>query len=193
VTLPARKEPAASKRLTVKQYLALTTRGVLAEEDRVELLEGVVVAMAPRTARHDAAVNHVFRALLRAVGSRATLRCQSSLVLPPASVPEPDVVMAVGDDHAYDHAHPTDALLVVEVAESSLPQDRLTKAAIYAARGVQDYWIVNLRDDTVEIRRRPDRRGRRYRRVTTARRGDTIDLAAFTDVRIEVDSLLPDR
>ena len=72
-----------------------------------------------------------------------------------------------------------------------LEGDRLTKAAIYAAAGIPEYWIVNLRDECVEVRRDPAVEERRYRSVVVARRGEAIELAALPAVRVAVDDLLP--
>src|SRR5437773_7045357 len=82
------------------------------------------------------------------------------------------------------------ALLLVEVAQWSLPQDRVTKRGIYAAAGVPEYWIVNLRDDRVEVLRAPDRKTRLYRETSIARRGERITLAALPEVSVAVDDLL---
>ena len=106
-------------------------------------------------------------------------------------MPEPDAAVIPGRVADYDRAHPTTALLVVEVADSSLKQDRLTKRAIYAAAGIAEYWIVNLPDDCVEIRREPDPARRRYASTTVARRGDTIELGSLSGVRVTVSDLLP--
>ena len=92
-----------------------------------------------------------------------------------------------------EKAHPTGALLLVEVAQWSLPQDRVTKRGIYAAAGVPEYWIVNLRDDRVEVLRAPDRKARLYRETSIARRGARITLAALPDASVAVDELLPGR
>src|SRR5439155_508173 len=86
-----------------------------------ELLDGVIVAMAPRKPGHAGTIHRVARALRRAVGERADVREDKSLVLAPFSVPEPDVAVVVLDPHDYLRAHPTTALLVVEVSDSSLP------------------------------------------------------------------------
>jgi Uma2 family endonuclease len=93
----------------------------------------------------------------------------------------------------YDRVHPTEALLAVEASDSSLPQDRITKAVIYAAAGIPEYWIVNLRDDVVEVYRQPDRRRRLYRDRSRAAPGDVITLVALPDVRIAVRDILPRR
>jgi len=109
------------------------------------------------------------------------------------SVPEPDVAILPGSIDDYDTVHPRDALLVVEASDSSLPQDRITKTAIYAGAGIHEYWIVNLRDEVVEVNRRLDQRARRYRLRTIARRGETLVPLALPDVRIAVDAIMPRR
>ncbi|MGH2361962.1 MAG: Uma2 family endonuclease, partial [bacterium] len=83
------------------------------------------------------------------------------------------------------------ALLIVEVADSSLIQDRLTKAAIYAAADVPEYWLVNLRDDCVEVSRSPSAHARQYAESRIARRGERITLVALPDASVLVDELLP--
>ncbi|TMA32903.1 MAG: Uma2 family endonuclease, partial [Deltaproteobacteria bacterium] len=141
----ARAEPNAA-RFTKERYFRLVTEGVLEPDDRVELLEGVVVAMA-QSPGHAVAGDLVAEALRRAVGPRAAVRVQRPFVAGRRSVPEPDVAIVPGRVRDYAKSHPTTALLIVEVAEWSLAQDRITKAAIYAGAGIPEYWIVNLRDD----------------------------------------------
>ena len=180
-----------SSRFTAERYFGLVAEGLLAEDDRVELLEGVVVAMSPRNARHDAAVTRAHTALRAALGADAVIRVQCALSLGRHSVPEPDVAIVPGDVGRYDTAHPTTALLVVEVADSSLPQDRLTKARMYAAAGILEYWIVNLRDDRVEVLREPNPPTAAYASVTLARRGDRLSVVSSPEAAVDVDDLLP--
>ena len=119
------------------------------------------------------------------------VRVQLSFVAGKRSVPEPDVAVVPGRKTDYLSAHPTTALLIVEVADSSLGQDRITKSWIYAKAGVPEYWLVNLRDDCVEVFRDPDTRARSYRTVTVARHGERLGLAALAGVSVAVDDLLP--
>ena len=189
---PAPTEPSTDARYTSERYFELVSQGVLiSPDDRVELLEGVIVAMAPQNPPHAAATSQVTRAIFRAVGERAAIRVQLPLVLRRYSVPEPDVAVVAGRESDYNHAHPTTALLIVEVADSSLVQDRITKAAIYAAAGIPEYWLVNLRDDRVEVLRSPDRRARKYTASSIARRGERIALVALPEAGVAVDDLLP--
>ena len=176
---------------TCERYFALVDEGLLDPDDRVELLEGVVVAMAPRNPQHDSSVSLVDRAIGRAVGDRAAVRCQLSLAVGAYSVPEPDVAVVAGREGDYMDAHPTTALLVVEVSQSSLPQDRLTKARIYAAAGIPEYWIVNLRDGCVEVLRDPEPAARSYRERRVTRQGERLELVALPGVGVTVAELLP--
>ena len=193
VAQPASSDSSQETRYTVERYLALFDEGVLDRDDRVELLEGVVVAMGGSNPRHAAAVSMAMRALIEAIGRRAAVRVQSSFRAGRYSMPEPDVAVVPGHEVDYHKAHPRTALLLVEVAEWSLPQDRVTKRAIYAAAAVPEYWILNLRDGWVEVLRAPDRRARRYTESSIAHRGGRITLAALPDVSVAVDELLPGR
>ena len=188
---PALEDPVVPARWTAKQYLRLVDDGVLGPDDRVELLEGVIVSMAPQNVPHAAGVTRANQVLTLAVAGRAVVRPQLSLVAGKYSVPEPDVAVVAGTLDDNDRAHPRAALLVVEVSDSSLKQDRLTKAPLYAAANLPDYWIVNLRDGVVEVRRDPDPQQRRYRSVAIRRRGDVIEPVELPGVRIAVDDLLP--
>jgi Uma2 family endonuclease len=185
--------PPSEDTFTAERYLALVESGVLGPEDKVELLEGVIVAVAPQGVRHAAAVARANHVLVRIAGDRAHIRPQLPLVAGEKSVPEPDLALVAGPVSTSDRGHPRGALLVVEVAESSLAADRLTKSRIYAAAGIAEYWIVNLRDDRIEVFRNPDAGARCYQEHRLAQRGDSIELAALPAARVAVDDLLPAR
>jgi Uma2 family endonuclease len=186
-------ETGAPVRYTHEQYFGLVNQGVLAPDDRVELLEGVIVAVAPQSPRHAAAVLRASSVLWRVVGDRASVAVQLPLIVGAHSAPEPDVAVIPGNPPQYDRSHPTSALLVVEVADSSLIQDRLTKAALYAAADVPEYWLVNLLDDCVEVFRAPEPMARRYTTRLMVRRGEELELVALPGASVAVDSLLPGR
>jgi len=180
-------------RITAERYLRFVDEGVLKPNDRVELLEGVIVTMSPHDPPHAAGVRRVECALHDAVGRRAVVQVQLSLVAGCYSVPEPDVAVVPGALADHDDRHPDTALLVVEVADFSLAQDRITKAALYAAAGFPEYWIVNVRDGRVEVYRDPLRGENRYGSLAIAGRGERIALAALAGVTVAVDDLLPAR
>ena len=191
MSIPAPSETAAPIRMTVERYFALVDEGLLEPDDRVELLEGVVVAMSPRNPQHDTVVSLVLRALLEAIGGRAAVRCQCSIILGRYSAPEPDVAVVAGHERDYMTAHPRSAILVVEVADTSLAQDRLTKGALYAAAGIPEYWIVNLRTDCVEVLRDPEPEAGRFRERTLLGHGERLTLVALPDVQVAADDFLP--
>jgi Uma2 family endonuclease len=185
--------PSEPTRLTAERYFGLVEAGVLSEEDRVELLEGVVVAMTPSNPPHAAGVARATEALFLAVARRAHIRPQLSLVLGRYSVPEPDLAVVAGRAADYDASHPKTALLVIEVSDASLAQDRLTKAAIYAAAGIPEYWIVNLRDGVVEVMREPDPAQARWHEVRRVGRDARLELVALPGASVAVADLLPER
>ncbi len=184
--------PATEDRgFTAVSYFDLVRRGLLDEDDQVELLEGLVVSAPPQGPLHASVVMAVQEALREAVGHRASIRVQMPLVVGARSVPEPDVAVVSGKPVDYRDRHPESALLVVEVAESSLPQDRLTKSRIYAAAEIPEFWIVNLRDRCLEVFTKPDVAGRVYLDSRRAGLDETIVLAALADTTVAMASLLP--
>lgn len=176
---------------TSERYEALVRDGLLGPDDSVELLEGVIVAVAPQDPAHAATVAKVADALRAVAGERGCVRVQMPLRAGARSVPEPDVALVEGRHDDYLAAHPTRAWLVVEVSGRSLAQDRLTKAGIYAAAAVPAYWIVNLRDGCLEVLRDPDREHARYRERRVLERGDTATIDALPGAGIAVGELLP--
>lgn len=106
-------------------------------------------------------------------------------------MPEPDLAVVPGREADYLEAHPSTALLLVEVAVTSLVQDKLTKTRIYGAAGVPEYWIVNLRDDCVLVHRGPDPSRSCYRDERKATRCERLELVSLPGVRVRVSDLLP--
>ena len=186
--LPAEPAPI---RLDAERYFALVSEGALRPDDRVELLEGVVVSMAPQGALHANTIARITALLVPLVGARGVVRVQCSFRAGRYNVPEPDVAVVPGPLERWEHEHPSEALLVVEVADTSLPTDRLSKAAIYAAAGVPQYLVVNLPDDRIETFAGPLPERATWSAVRPAFRGERIDLAALPGLSLAVDALLP--
>jgi len=176
---------------TVESYFGLVGSGLLEPEDHVELLEGLIVASPPQGPLHASVTMAVDQAVRSAVGTYASVRNQLPLIAGERSAPEPDLAVVPGTPADYRDAHPTSALLVIEIADSSLPQERLTKSRIYARCGVPEYWIVNIRDRCVEVHRSPDPATRTYRAVMRFDDGDEIELAAVEGAKVSVSDLFP--
>jgi Uma2 family endonuclease len=143
------------KRWTRDEYEHLVERGILTSRDRIELIDGALVVAEPQSAYHYTAIGLVVRALTRAFGEGWTIRSQGPLALDEASEPEPDVAVVRGDLLDYATAHPSDPVLVVEVTLSSVVLDRHYKSSLYARAGGKEYWVVNLVNRTLEVRREP--------------------------------------
>lgn len=160
------------------------------QDRRVELVDGVVYEfMSPQESPHATGVRKVSKALEPVFSPGYDARPQLPLAISPQSMPEPDLAVVVGEPDDYLHAHPSTAVLIVEVADSSQIHDRKRKAKVYAAAGIADYWIVNLRHDAVEVLRDPHEGAYKTRRIY--RRGETISPVAKPEASVAVDDLLP--
>lgn len=175
-------------------YDRMIEAGILGEDDPIELLDGRLVVAEPKHSPHETSVRLVDEALRAAFGDGWLVSVGAPLALGGFSEPEPDVSVVRGTARDYSHAHPTEAALVVEVADSSLKLDRRIKAPIYAAARIADYWIVNIVDGKLEVYREPvavTRRRHDYRRVVTLGPADTVSPLAAPHGRIRVPDLLP--
>jgi len=143
------------KRWKRVEYERLVDQGVFEPGDRVELIDGLLLVAEPQSSPHYTAIQLVERALSRAFGEEWTVRTQAPIALDDASEPEPDVAVVQGVIRDFARAHPVDPVLVVEVSLSSLAFDREHKASLYARAGRPEYWIVNLVDRVIEVRREP--------------------------------------
>ena len=157
------------------------------QDEHVELLHGVLVTMTPQGAIHAEVSSVLAEILTLRLHQRATIRCHSPFSAGDESSPEPDV--GVYHRRSYAGGHPAEALLLIEVANSSLRHDRALKADVYARAGVPEYWIVDLVHRTVEVWTEPA--DGQYRRLVTIERGGSIALTAFPEVVIAVDEFLP--
>jgi Uma2 family endonuclease len=167
------------------EYDQLVELGAFADE-RLELLQGALVAMPSQTAPHAATISRLTKLLFRRLADRYELRFQLPLAIADDSEPEPDVAIVEAGD--YDRAHPTTALLVIEVADSSLARDR-RKAALYAAAGIPECWIVDLTARVVEIYSAPSASG--YAAQRTANAGEVLRAIAVPELELAIGELLP--
>ncbi len=162
------------------EYERLVEAGAF-ESERVELLEGFLVEMSPQKAPHASAIEVLAELLYAARQPGQKVRVQLPLALGDDSEPEPDLCVVPAADHR-EH-HPSQALLVIEVAESSLVKDR-RKAAIYARAGVPEYWLVDVENQRVEVRTQPE--GGAYLRQETIARGGQLHSSALPALKVSV-------
>lgn len=190
-TAPPAAPALVPHRFTVADYYRMLEIGVLDEDDRVELLGGQVVDMSPMGPPHAAAAEQARDVLQAALGARAQVRDSKPLGLGEYDEPLPDLAIVRPRPDRYAAAHPTaaDVFWLVEVAESSLARDQWAKAAIYAAAGVREVWVVNLPERVLEVYRDAGPAG--YLDRQTHRRGERVAPLAFPELALAVADLLP--
>ena len=177
-------------RFTRARYEKMVDAGIFDEDDRIELLDGEIVEMAPQKSRHATAVSLLNRCMADCFGRGFDVRVQWPLALGPHSEPEPYIAVVRGSPRDYRDAHPQHAELIVEVADATLAYDRGRKLAAYARAGIADYWILDLAASTLEVCRAPQ--GGEYADRQTLRAGDSIaPLSVRSASAIGVSDLLP--
>jgi Uma2 family endonuclease len=177
------------RRFTVDEFYRMTAAGILAEDDRVELIDGEIVEMAAIGRRHAACVDRLTVLVIEALGRRVNVRVQNPVRLSHYSEVHPDLALLRRRDDFYEAEHPTppDVLLVIEIADATLLFDRRVKVPLYARMGVPEVWIVNLESDVVEVYREPAAEG--YRDVSRAARGQTLTPTALPELALLVDDI----
>jgi Uma2 family endonuclease len=182
---------APHRKLTVKEYRLMGQAGILHEDDRVELIEGELIAMAPIGCFHASLSSLVFRRLGFSIEGRAIPWSQNPIHLGPQSEPQPDFALLRHRADAYRGALPVAAevLLLVEIADSSAWYDRDVKLPLYARHGIPEYWIINIPERRIEVYSEPDSGLGRYRNARLVVEG-MLAPACFPDVEVAVRELL---
>jgi Uma2 family endonuclease len=189
--LPA---PTSVYRVNVEQYEAMVRSGVFTKRDRLHLINGILVAKMTKNPPHVIACEKTRDALMRAVPANWRVMVEAPVRIPNYNEPEPDLALARGsvEDYEENHPEPPDVALIVEVADSSLQEDR-DLILVYGAARIHVYWIVNLVDYHVEVYSDPAPHG--YLSSVFLKPGQTIPLVIDgTEVgQIAVDDVLPRR
>ena len=175
-------------RFTLEQYEHMVSAGVFHPDDRVELIDGEIIEMAPNKPPHVSPIRCLMRAL--AVGNRAVMLVQMPIRVPPRSEPEPDLALAVPPEERYvqRHPEPADLLLVIEVSYTTKRFDQTVKIPLYARSGVSEVWIVDVKAEHIEVFREPGPDG--YASVDVVGRGGSVSPVAFPDLSVAVDDVL---
>jgi Uma2 family endonuclease len=174
---------------TVEDYHRMARAGILREDDRVELLEGEILQMAPIGSKHAACVARLTTLFAR-VQARGIVWVQNPILLSERSEPQPDLTLARPrpDFYAQTHPRPGDIFLVVEVAETSVEVDRGVKVPLYAQAGISEVWLVDLAEERIEVYRQPSPQG--YQQVQHLRRGERLAPLSLPDLVLAVESIL---
>ena len=176
----------ARRLFTVEEYHRIGEAGIFAPDERVELIDGEIVEMAPIGIRHAGCVINATRLFITRLGDRAVVSPQNPVLILPRSEPQPDVLLLRRGPVSYSHKRPAseDVLLAVEVADTTVRYDRLVKGRLYARAGIAEFWLCLVADGVVEIYREPGADG--YATVTHHGAGQFVSSLAFPDVGFAV-------
>ena len=180
----------ARRLFTITEYHQMTEVGILSEDDRVELINGEIVARAPIGSRHAAGVDRINALFNSRIGQQAIVRIQSPIQLDEYSEPQPDLSLLRPRADFYAQAHPTpaDVLLVIEVAETSIDYDRTVKLPLYARASISEAWLIDISNDRIEIHKQPSQGI--YQEVRYALQGQNLSPQSFPNLNLRVEELL---
>ena len=176
---------------TVDDYYDMARTGILREDDRVELIEGEIVDMAPIGIRHASVVKRILNQLLtERLEKKAIVSSQDPIRLNEFSEPQPDITLLKPHPVYYETGHPKpeDVYLLIEVADTSIDYDRETKIPLYAKHGILEVWIVDLTKKIIEVYNLPTQEG--YQHIQTFTAGATLSSIAFPDLVLKTSDIL---
>ena len=173
-------------RITTDRYQKMVATGVLTKYDRIELIEGEMLNMAPIGPKHATVADRLARLFMLAVHDAAIVSCGRPVNLGDFSDPQPDVMLLKPRLDDYSNAHPSaaDVLLLIEVSDSTLTFDQSTKLSLYARYGVSEYWVVDVEGKRIVVYREPAAKG--YVRKLEFSAPNVISSQAFPDVEVAV-------
>ncbi len=173
-------------KLTLAEYDAMIADGAFEaiRDKRIELIHGELIELTPPNPPHEFVVDKLNNWSVRSTSfDEVIIRVRNSVGIPELdSAPQPDIAWVRNDDYSRRRPLPSDVLLLIEVSDSSRRYDRGTKAELYASAGIQDYWIVDIPGQTVEVRREP--RGTKYHSLQTF--GYDESLTTLTEPSVEL-------
>lgn len=161
---------------------------------RVELIEGEIIEMSPMKSLHATIVRRIFKTLREIFIEGYIVDSQLPMSFNQTTEPEPDIAVVKGEIEDFTDAHPKTAELIVEVSDSTLRYDRTKKAELYAKNKIQEYWIVNVKNRSLEVYRRPIRDkklGFIYTEIQILTEKDSVAPLAAPDTKIKIADILP--
>lgn len=175
---------------TVDEFHRMAEAGVLAEDDRLELLDGEIVQMTPIGSRHAGCVSRLSEWFGQRLHAVAIVSVQNPVVLSQHTELYPDIALLKRrpDFYSASHPQPGDVLLVVEVADTTGDYDRRVKVPRYARAGIPEVWVVDLRERAIDVYR--EAAGGEYRKHHRVGSGQSLVIPGVADQRIAVGDVL---
>jgi Uma2 family endonuclease len=190
--VPAHPQPewVKRRRISAADFHRMGEAGILRADDRVELIEGELIAMSPIGRAHVARVMVISQLLFARAAGRCVVSVQMPVRLNDYSEPEPDLALVQGPPQRYLEALPraADTFLLIEVADTTLAYDTTVKAALYGRSGVAEYWVVDLAARVIRLHREPNETG--YAAVRQAAPDEVLEPVLLPGLRLPVADLL---
>ena len=153
-------------------YERMIDAGLFPPHSHAELINGKIIDMSPQGTVHYTVLTLLEAILRKTFGTGHIIRTQAPFIVSDDSEPEPDIAVVTGSPRNYLHEHPSKAKLLVEISDTTLKYDRETKNGLYATGGIPEYWVVNLKENCVEVFRAP--RNGRYTELKSYYTGESI-------------------
>ena len=178
------------RKFTIQEYHQMLDSGIIAMDERIELLKGEIIAMSPIGIKHAACVRRLNNILSQHLQGEAIIDIQNPLELDNLSEPQPDVALLKprADFYATSHPQSKDIFLIIEVADKTVKSDREVKIPLYAENQIAEVWLVDINGESIEVYREP--RNNKYQTVFCFRRGQTLSPLVFSPVNIAVKDIL---
>jgi Uma2 family endonuclease len=175
---------------SVDEYYRMAKAGLFSEGPHVELIEGEVIEMSPIGSRHAGCVDYLNSRLALKVGRLAIVRVQGPIRIDEYSEPQPDLALLKPRRDSYRRSHPTpsEVLLVIEVADTSVNYDRNVKLPLYTRSGIPEAWLIVLAKDSIEVHSEP--KNGKYQKVQRLKRGKTLTSTIIPDLTLDVADIL---
>lgn len=190
VLKPRPPGPPRPHRFSVADYYQMAEMGILARDERVELIEGEIIRMSPIGSRHAACVDCLSDLIRDQLGRSVIVRVQNPVRLDEFSEPEPDisVLRRRSDYYRRRHPLPEDVLLIVEVSDTTFEFDRDVKLPLYAQAGIPEVWLVHLDKNVIEVHSQPVNGS--YKTVRRCKRRQDVVSATISKLTLGVNAIL---
>lgn len=178
-----------TRHFTVEEYYSMGQAGILAEDERVELIQGEIVQMPPIDAPHASFGDRLLSLIFPQVIGKAQMRVQYPILLLDNSSPQPDLALLRPRTDFYEQKHPVaaDVYLLIEISDSTLAYDKNTKAMLYAQAGIEEYWILDVNNRLIIQHTQPSPTG--FRLIQQLPLGKTITSTALPELTLSVDAI----
>ncbi len=174
-------------KITVQEYERMGEAGIFSEDERVELIEGEIIDMAPIGTKHADTVRKLIQALAGKLPATAILDVQNPIRLDNNTEPQPDIAILKHRSYAHCHPAPSDILLLIEVSDASANYDRSVKVPLYAHAGIPEVWLIDLTGGFVEVFRKPSPSG--YQEISRHSQSERLRPLLVPEVEVALQEL----